>query len=262
MSAVTRTVWSMSRRARTTKPRQPPHFRSGTWKRCMVGISIRLGPGLSGPCHRGKVKHRIPHGSQQQPAGSATFSGAFAGPHPQPDLPSALASASATQQASTCCRGGTAAASRRCRRTIDRKVGRAHARLRQDEVDVVRCGDVAGDGRHDRADLLVAGQHQEGRRPPVALDADGVEARLGMGELAVAVRRHRSAGVQVRVDQRPERLRALQPRVEVEPQLAGQVQVRALSGRDDDPVDGADLADAVCRLALDHDLPADGAARG
>ena len=61
---------------------------------------------------------------------------------------------------------------------------------------------VAGDRRDNRARLLVAGQQQEGRRAAVALDADGVEARLRMGELAMAVRRDRAAGVQVGIDQR------------------------------------------------------------
>ena len=59
------------------------------------------------------------------------------------------------------------------------------------------------------------------------------------------MRRHRSAGVKIRVDQRPERPGALEPRIEVEPELTGEVQVRALTRRDDNAVHRAELADAV-----------------
>ena len=208
--------------------------------------TLGLGFGMAGSLARDSLTGFDTGGSQQQPAGSATFSGVLRGAASAAGLALGLGLGVRDAAGVDLGRGGTAAASRGCRRTVDGKVGRAHARLRQDEVDVVRRRKVSGDGRHDRADLLVAGQHQEGRRAAIALDPDRVEARLRMGEFAVAVRRHRSAGVQVRVDQRAERLRALQPRIEVEPQLAGQVQVRALSGRDDDPVDGADLADAAC----------------
>ena len=56
----------------------------------------------------------------------------------------------------------------------------ADAGLRQHQLHVVGGLDVAGDGRGDRARLLVAGQQQEGRRAAIALDADRVEARLRM----------------------------------------------------------------------------------
>ena len=132
--------------------------------------------------------------------------------------------------------GRPAAASLRLRRAG------THAGLRQHELHPIGRLHVAGDRRRDRAHLLVAGQQQEGRRPPVALDADRVEAGLGMGQLAMAVRRHGAAGMLVRVDQRPERLGAFQPRIELEPQLARELQVRALARRHDDPVDRPDLA--------------------
>src|SRR5687768_106334 len=63
--------------------------------------TLGLGFGMAGSLARDSLNGFDTDRSQQQPAGSATFSGAFAGPHPQPELPSALASASATQQAST-----------------------------------------------------------------------------------------------------------------------------------------------------------------
>ena len=50
---------------------------------------------------------------------------------------------------------------------------------------------VAVEGGDDRADLLVAGAQQERRRAAVALHADDVDARVGVGELVDAVRRHR-----------------------------------------------------------------------
>ena len=51
-------------------------------------------------------------------------------------------------------------------------------------------------------------------------------------------------------------------RIEVQAQLAGQIQVRTLSGRNDDPVDGTKLADAARGFALDDHLIADGIGRG
>ena len=50
---------------------------------------------------------------------------------------------------------------------------------------------VAGERGDDGADLLVAGGHQERRRPAVGLHADRVVAGLGVGELVDAVRRAR-----------------------------------------------------------------------
>ena len=64
----------------------------------------------------------------------------------------------------------------------------------------------------DRAHLLVAGQHQEGRRAAVGLHAGEVEAGLGLGQLARAVRAHRAAAVQVGIDQRRQRGRAFERR--------------------------------------------------
>ena len=62
---------------------------------------------------------------------------------------------------------------------------------------------------------------------------DDVEARLGVRELVVAVRRHGAAGVQVGVDQRRERARRLDAVVELEAQLAQQRQVGPEAGGDD-----------------------------
>ena len=88
------------------------------------------------------------------------------------------------------------------------EVGGAHPGRGQHQLDVRgRCG-VAGEPRGHRADLLVAGGEQEGRRAPVRLHADDEEALLGVGELAEAVRLDGAAGVHVRVDERREALRA------------------------------------------------------
>src|SRR5687768_11142198 len=69
-------------------------------------ITLGLGLGMAGSPARDSVAKFGTCGSQQQPAGSATFSdvlrsGSSAEPQPHPSLPSALASASAAQQAST-----------------------------------------------------------------------------------------------------------------------------------------------------------------
>ena len=68
--------------------------------------TLGLGFGMAGPLVRDSLTGYDTCGSQQQPAGSATVSGVLRGPHPQPDWPSALASASAAQQASTAAEAG------------------------------------------------------------------------------------------------------------------------------------------------------------
>ena len=70
------------------------------------------------------------------------------------------------------------------------EVGGADAGLGQVELDVAGGVPVAGQGGDDGAGLLVAGGEQERRRAAVALHADGVEARLGVGR----ARRRRAAG--------------------------------------------------------------------
>ena len=141
---------------------------------------------------------------------------------------------------------------RRIRRLND-GTRRADAGFRQHEPHVVGRRHVAGDRGGDGADLFIAGQQQEGRRAAIALDADRVEAGLGMRQLAMTMRRHRAAGMQIRIDQRAERLGALEPRIEIETQLARQRQIRTLPGGGDDPIDRSDPARAVGRLALDDD---------
>ena len=119
---------------------------------------------------------------------------------PQPALPRSLATASATQQASTIAGAGPPQqvdASTSCSlRHAD-----ADARLGQDEPDIVGGLQIAGDRCRHRAGLLVSGQQEEGRRAAIALDADRVKAGLRMRQFAVPMRRHRAAGMQVRIDQ-------------------------------------------------------------
>ena len=67
---------------------------------------------------------------------------------------------------------------------------------------------MTGEGSGDRADLFIARQQQEGWRAAIALDADGVEPGLRVRQLAVTMGRYRTAGVQVWIDQRTERLGA------------------------------------------------------
>src|SRR4051812_22112797 len=96
--------------------------------------------------------------------------------------------------------------------------------------------------RHHRAHLLIAGHHQEGRRAAIALDADREVIRFGMRQLLEAMRRHRSARMQVWIDHRAERARALEPGIEVEAKLAGHRKVGTLAGANNDAVDGAKRA--------------------
>ena len=107
----------------------------------------------------------------------------------------------------------------------------AHARLRQLQLHPARGLLVAGEVGGDRADLLVAGGQKEGRRTAVALHANQEQARLGLGELGGAVRAHGPARVLVGVDQRRQRPRALQRRVEVEAQLGQEGEIGPQPGR-------------------------------
>ena len=68
-------------------------------------------------------------------------------------------------------------------------------------MDVVCGRHIAGERGHDGADLLIARQEKECRRAPVALDADSVETRFEMGELAVTMRWDRAAGMFVGIDE-------------------------------------------------------------
>src|SRR5918999_6205751 len=136
---------------------------------------------------------------------------------------------------------------------LSRKAGRADAGLGQHEPHVIGRRKIAGDRCCDRADLLVAGEQQKGRRSAIALDADGVEAALWMPELSMPVRGHRPAGMNVRVDQGAERLGTLEPRIKIETKLACQRHVRTLSGGGDDPIHRPDLAQTIGRLAFDDD---------
>jgi hypothetical protein len=60
--------------------------------------------------------------------------------------------------------------------------------------------------------------------------------------------------MQVGVDHGPERLGAFDPRIEIEPELARERQVRPLTGGDHYPVDGRERPPAVRRLAFEDDL--------
>src|SRR5690606_19085577 len=83
---------------------------------------------------------------------------------------------------------------------------RADAGFRQNEMHRVGSLAVACKSGDDGAGLLVSRQHQESRCATVALDANRVESGLGVGQLPMAVRRHGAAGMQIRVDERPQDL--------------------------------------------------------
>ena len=71
-----------------------------------------------------------------------------------------------------------------------------------------------------------------------------------MRQLSMSVRRHRAAGMDVRIDQGAESFGALKPRIKIEAQLACQRQIRALSGGRDDAVNRADPPQSFGCLAL------------
>ena len=117
--------------------------------------------------------------------------------------------------------------------------------------------EIACDGGHHRASLLEPGGHQERGRTTVALDPHGVQAGLRMRELAVPMRAHGATAVLVGIDQRTQRFVRLQPRVELDAQLAGQRQVRPLTGGANDLVDAVDAKGfAVAIDARDEHLAA------
>ena len=95
---------------------------------------------------------------------------------------------------------------RRCHsrppRSFGKRCRRAHARRRQGQLHASRPVQIAGQLGHDRAHLLIAGEHEERRRPPVTLHPDHEEVRLGLAQLLGAVRRHRAAAVHVGIDER------------------------------------------------------------
>ena len=69
-----------------------------------------------------------------------------------------------------------------------------------------------------------------------------------MRELARAVRAHGAAAVFVRIDQRPERCRAFEPRIDAEPHFAQHLEIRTEAGADDHLIDiDADLVVARSR---------------
>ena len=95
---------------------------------------------------------------------------------------------------------------------------------------------IAGKKRGHGAHLLITRRHKKGRCASVALDADREISRFRMCKFLMAVRRHRSARVEIGVDHRAERTRTFEPRVEVEAQLARHGKIGTLACRDDNAI--------------------------
>src|SRR6185436_1356568 len=100
--------------------------------------------------------------------------------------------------------GVTGAAARARRRAAVRRrivaavaAARTDTGLRQDQLDARRAGRVGNESAGDRADLFVAGEHEERRRSAVALHPGDVEILLRMRELARAVRRDGAAAMDI-----------------------------------------------------------------
>src|SRR5207248_9569022 len=83
------------------------------------------------------------------------------------------------------------------------KRSKADAGLGQHKAHIVSRCIIARKVCCDRTDLFIAGQQQESRCPAVALDAGSEIVRLGMGELAPAMRWNRAAIMDIRIDERP-----------------------------------------------------------
>jgi hypothetical protein len=111
-----------------------------------------------------------------------------------------FATTSATQQASTSAGAGPPQQPAASSDDGD-SLGRADAGFGKHEPQIIGCRHIPRDCRGDRADLLIAGEEQEGRRAPIALDAHRIKPGLGMSELAVTMRRHRAAEMLIRIDQ-------------------------------------------------------------
>ena len=90
----------------------------------------------------------------------------------------------------------------------------------------------------DRAHLLVAGSHQEGRRAAIGFAADDGEIGFGLRELGDAVRRHGAAGMEIRIDQRRQRRRRLDRRIDSTRSSRRNDEVGTETGGDHDAVDG------------------------
>ena len=90
-------------------------------------------------------------------------------------------------------------------RRSNRRGRRSRRRFRAGRADVVGRLAVPGQGGGDGADLLVAGGHQEGRRPAVGLHARRCRSPSpGAPASPGAVRVHGAAAVEFGVDQRAE----------------------------------------------------------
>jgi hypothetical protein len=108
-------------------------------------------------------------------------------------------------------------------------------------ISCTSCGALPGELGDHGADLFVAGGEQKGRGSAVALGADDVEARFGMGELGRAVGWDGAARVHVEVDHRGQRAGALQDGVDVDTQLGHELQIGSEPGGVDDPIERSDL---------------------
>ena len=131
---------------------------------------------------------------------------------PQPLFPAIFASASKTQQASTF--AGRGPPQQPTSPIVALELGAEQTPVSgKTRLHIVRRGEISGERRGDRPHLLIAGEQKESRRAAIALDADRIEARLGMAQFAMTVRRHGTARMQVGIDKRPKRLGAFKPRV-------------------------------------------------
>ena len=95
---------------------------------------------------------------------------------------------------------------------------------------------VAREFGNHRADLLIAGRQQEGRRATIGFRADYDEAAFRLREFGDAVRRDGAAGMQIGIDQRRELRRRLHRRIQVDAQLAQERQIGPEAGGHDDAI--------------------------
>ncbi|MGH8430271.1 MAG: hypothetical protein ACREUF_07700, partial [Solimonas sp.] len=148
-------------------------------------------------------------------------------------------------------RRSTLAAQAAGRHILQRRI--ADAGLGQNEAHIIGGRFIAGEMGGDRAHLLIARQQQEGGCAAIALDAGDEELRLGMLKLAPAMRRHRSAGMEIGIDQGTERAAAFDDWIEIELDFAREGEIRALAGRRDDAIERTNGALTLRRQAVDQD---------
>src|SRR6185312_3480991 len=114
------------------------------------------------------------------------------------------------------------------------QVGRADARLWQDQLHPARTFPIARERGYDRAHLLIAREHQEGGRASIALHAHDEQVGFRVGKFIDAMRRDRATAMNVGINERSQGQWAFQSRIKGEPDFAQEGEIRAEASCCDD----------------------------